>query len=968
MQGQLLSHYRVLEKLGGGAMGVVYRGLDLRLDRHVALKFLPPETSRDSEARERLTQEAKSASALDHPNICTIHDIDATPEGQLFIAMAYYDGETLKKRIARGRLTVTEALDIAIQMAAGLAEAHAAGIVHRDIKPANVMLTKSGLVKIVDFGIAKLLNVTGPTRTGTTLGTVAYMSPEQVACQALDQQSDVWSLGAVLYELLTGRPPFDGDSEWAVMNAISTQEPRAPSSLRPEVPDAVDALVARALAKKKSERFASASAFAEAAGQCRDALTTASAATVAIGAASASATRWKVVAPLALVALVAIVAGTWLATRDNEVGWARNEALPQIQRLLASDQYSSAFVVAVRAEQHIPNDPQLAEYWPQISRKVSFATTPPGASISFSAYSPSGSPTWTTLGQSPLQEIRMPQGPFHLRVEAPGFETVEALIAPPPNAAVPTIEIGMDRVGAIPERMVRIPASQRALPMPAFDDYPPLLAPSYLIDKYEVTNHEFKAFVDAGGYRDRHYWEHPFEKDGRVVSLEEAMNEFRDQTGRPGPSTWEGGTYPQGQDDYPVSGVSWYEAAAYAKFRGRSLPTIYHWLGATATNQAAYVLPFSNMASNGIRRVGSFLPGPRGTYDMAGNVKEWCINRLGTDRFILGGAWNDPSHLFFEHDARDPISRQPGYGFRTVDYLDVKAEQLASLSQAIERVPRNYATETPASDEVFRAYVAQFAYDQAPLNVSATTTDDSSPYWRRETVSFNAAYGGERIVADVFLPKNVQPPFQTVLFFPGSGALQQASSKDRSLANVDYLIKSGRAVMFPVYKDTFERRTGLVFTDPTTSRSYVEHLVWWVKDVRRSLDYLDTRSDIARDKVAFNGFSWGARIANVVLAVEPRFKTAVLISGGFPLMQSLPEVKEINFAPRVKIPVLMTSGSHDRVFPVESSQKPMFKMLGTPADHKKYVVYDAGHGLTEARSQYAAEVLAWLDRYLGPVQ
>src|SRR5688572_21448989 len=152
MEGRLLSHYRVLEKLGGGAMGVVYRGLDLRLDRHVALKFLPPELSRDTDARDRLTQEAKAASALDHPNLCTIHEIDSTPEGQLFIAMAYYDGETLKKRIAGGPLSVAEALDIAIQMAQGLAEAHAAGIVHRDIKPANVMLMKNRLVKIVDFG------------------------------------------------------------------------------------------------------------------------------------------------------------------------------------------------------------------------------------------------------------------------------------------------------------------------------------------------------------------------------------------------------------------------------------------------------------------------------------------------------------------------------------------------------------------------------------------------------------------------------------------------------------------------------------------------------------------------------------------------------------------------------------------------------------------------------------------------
>jgi eukaryotic-like serine/threonine-protein kinase len=967
MEGRLLSHYRVLDRLGGGAMGVVYRGLDLRLDRHVALKFLPPELSRDPDARERLTQEAKAASSLDHPNLCTIHDIDATPEGQLFIAMAYYEGATLKNRIAVGPLTVDEAVDIAIQMAQGLAEAHAVGIVHRDIKPANVMLTKNGLVKIVDFGIAKLLGATGPTQAGTALGTVAYMSPEQVACESLDQQTDVWSLGAVLYELLTGQAPFNGDNEWAVMSAIQTREPKSPSVLRPGIPPSIDRLVARTLARNKAERFESVTAFLQAAKTCRSELAQPAPASVATRAGIGSRSWWKVAMPLALAALLAAAGGVWVATRDSDARWARDEALPEIKRLLENDMYSSAFVLASRAEQHIPNDPLLAGFWPQISRRLSFSTTPAGATISYAPYAVGATPSWITLGRSPLRDVRVPQGPLHLRVEAPGFETVETLIAPQAAPAVPNIAITMDAVGALPDRMVRIPAGELRIAMAAFADYPPLRAPAYLIDKYEVTNREFRAFVDAGGYRDRRYWEHPFEKEGRVVSWEEAMAEFRDQSGRPGPSTWEAGTYPQGQDDYPVSGVSWYEAAAYARFRGRSLPTVYHWLGGTATGQAAYVLPLSNVGGGSLMRAGSFQPGPMGTYDMAGNVKEWCVNRLGSDRFILGGAWNEPSHLFFEPDARDPFSRLGVYGLRTVDYERATPEQLAPLLRPIERVPRNYAVETPASDEVFGAYVTQFAYDAMPLNATPVVADDTSEYWRKETVTFDAAYGGERISADLFLPKNVKPPFQTVLFFPGSGAIQQESSKDRPLA-IDYVIKSGRAVMYPVYKDTFERRMGLRFTDPTPSRSYVEHVVWWVKDVRRSLDYLETRSDVAQDKVAFYGLSWGGRIGTIVLAVEHRLRLAVLGPSGFPLMQSLPEVKEINFAPRITIPVLMVNGRHDRVFPVETSQKPMFKFLGAPGIEKKHAIFDAGHGLLEARSQVTAEVLAWLDKHFGPVQ
>jgi serine/threonine protein kinase len=199
MIGKTISHYKILEKLGEGGMGVVYKAEDLKLKRTVALKFLSPELTRDTEANERFIQEAQAASALDHPNICTIHQIDETEEGQLFIVMTYYEGETLKKKIERARLELEKSIDIAVQVAQGLAIAHEKGIIHRDIKPANIMITESDEVKILDFGLAKL---TGTkirlTITGKTLGTVAYMSPEQAQNLPVDCRTDIWSSGAVL--------------------------------------------------------------------------------------------------------------------------------------------------------------------------------------------------------------------------------------------------------------------------------------------------------------------------------------------------------------------------------------------------------------------------------------------------------------------------------------------------------------------------------------------------------------------------------------------------------------------------------------------------------------------------------------------------------------------------------------------------------------------------------------------------
>jgi TolB-like protein/cytochrome c-type biogenesis protein CcmH/NrfG len=255
MIGKVVSHYRILEKLGEGGMGVVYKAEDTRLRRTVALKFLPPALTTDREAKERFIHEAQAASALQHNNICTVHDIDETEDGQVFIVMDLYDGETLKKKIKDGPLKLDEAIDIAGQVAQGLVEAHAHGIIHRDIKPANIIITKEGVAKILDFGLAKLSGRTLLTKRGTTLGTAAYMSPEQAQGYDADHRTDVWSLGVMSFEMLTGSLPFRGEHEAALMYSIVHEEPAKVSSLRSDVPGTVDSLIAKALLKDRTHRY-----------------------------------------------------------------------------------------------------------------------------------------------------------------------------------------------------------------------------------------------------------------------------------------------------------------------------------------------------------------------------------------------------------------------------------------------------------------------------------------------------------------------------------------------------------------------------------------------------------------------------------------------------------------------------------------------------------------------------------------
>ena len=255
MIGQTISHYEITSKIGRGGMGVVYKARDLRLGRFVAMKFLPRSIDSQEEEKQRFILEAKAASSLDHPNICTIHEIDETIDGQMFIVMGYYEGETLKEKIDRGPMRGAEVLAVTRQVAQGLAKAAKEGIVHRDIKPANIMVTTDGVVKILDFGLARLSGHTKISAPGSRLGTAAYMSPEQIMGEELDHRSDIWSFGVVLYEMLCGRRPFQGNQDVAVIYAVVNEEPEAPSAVSTAVRPELERVVIRALAKDRKDRY-----------------------------------------------------------------------------------------------------------------------------------------------------------------------------------------------------------------------------------------------------------------------------------------------------------------------------------------------------------------------------------------------------------------------------------------------------------------------------------------------------------------------------------------------------------------------------------------------------------------------------------------------------------------------------------------------------------------------------------------
>lgn len=649
--------------------------------------------------------------------------------------------------------------------------------------------------------------------------------------------------------------------------------------------------------------------------------------------------------------------------------WAREVLLPEIEGIVDDNTFEGqelphAFDLIEQAKRYIPDDPLLTRLEERVIGRITIHTDPPGALVYSRPYSEINS-DWEELGRSPINGRRLPRGLSRIRIEKEGYRTILDLMylgsidairwyeLSPRDSLPEEMEFISDTIWRIPRNSIAIPGLEQ-LEFKNTGDF--------LMDRYEVSNEEYKKFMDEGGYQNRDYWIYPFIGDGDIISWDSSMALFVDRTGRQGPSTWEIGDYPDGEDRYPVCGVSWYEAAAYAEYAGKHLPTLYHWNRAAYTYGSSVIVPLGNFKEQGTIPVGASQSMNRfGVFDLAGNVREWYFNQNERDnqRFIMGGGWNDPLYAFNDAFSQMPFDRSETNGFRCIRYLG-NEDIRQSLEVPIALPYRDFLNETVVTDEIFSVFLNQFRYDRKELMAQIEDTVEEEEYIRQK-ITFEAAYGEERMMAYLFLPKTGTPPFQTVVIFPGSQVISMESSLEITVA--DMFFKSGRAVMYPIYKGTYERGDELDSDYPDESNFYREHVIMWMKDLSRSIDYLESRDDIDAGKLAYFGASWGGAMGAIAPVVENRIKTSILVVAGLNFQRCLPEVDALNYLPRIKTPVLMLNGRYDFFFPYETSQLPFFKLLGTQEEHKRIIVYEKSHNVPG--TQLTKETLAWLEKYLG---
>jgi eukaryotic-like serine/threonine-protein kinase len=675
-------------------------------------------------------------------------------------------------------------------------------------------------------------------------------------------------------------------------------------------------------------------------------------------------------AAAAAVLIVLAIAG-WAWKNGTDRNRAR-ASISRVQHLAAEGKYPEGYDLALEVLRHIPAEPTVTRLMSELSDDLSISTTPAGAEVFLRRL---GSPDVQRVGVTPIQRLSVVRGEYILSIRKAGYLDFErswssalgrmGLLNRTPW--VIRLEYQLREALNAPRNMAFIPGGEYKLQSQSRPSEARAGLGDYFIDKFEVSNRDFKAFVDGGSYNIRALW-----------PSAEVAGTLKDKTGLPGPRAWVAGTFPEGKQTHPVTGVTWFEAAAYCQSQGKDLPTLFQWEKAARFSLrapvAGVVFPWglldpavvtqrANFASMGTAPVDSFEFGmsPFGVYNMAGNVMEWVRNRYDDGFTTAGGAWSDPIYQFANYGNRPALRGDDTVGFRCSATPGAAAgDQGGMRFVSTERV-FDYPVST---DREFRESKARYAHKATPLNAAVLATKETEQ-WRREEIAFDG-YGGEQVKAFLYLPKSSTPPYQVIHHLSGMPwwyGLPVTHVIEDGAARMAPYIRSGRAMLLVVLKGFAGREpVGAYARLEHGSALHIEMLEQWAIDMKRGVDYLETRADIDNRKIAFWNDSTVA-LGAVFAALDDRYSSVIFIGAGIgPNLQHVrADVNPLHFLPHIPPPKLMLHGLYDDGHPLRTSLQ-VLRMMKEP---RKHVTFVGGH--IPAPETAVPIINTFLDEALGPV-
>jgi len=574
---------------------------------------------------------------------------------------------------------------------------------------------------------------------------------------------------------------------------------------------------------------------------------------------------------------------------------------------------------------------------------------------------------WTEIGLTPIDSIRVPwfKGKYDFQLK---FKVNNRIIVATPDRSG---EFDFGNIEQYPIEHAIIPETKNSMMFFPGINFGNVSIETFSISKTEVSNKEFQDFVNSGGYEDSQYWDFPIKIGGLEYNFEGSIKKFIDKHGQYGPANWSYGQYANNAENFPVTGISWFEARAYAKYKGYKLPNIFQWLSSAGLSGFVSDLPDisrSNLESSQLCEVGD----SRGENyfqlkNIAGNVREWTTNPQGgeNDKFsILGGSYSDNFYSFNDYHAISPFDRSIGNGFRVVQ--SPHSSELELLDNlVVDFIERDILLENNVSDDVFSIYRGQFSYDQYDLNPIIDSIFDYENYIAYRFQLTPAYKNNEPLHGYVVYSNKNKSKLKPIIQFPSAWAIGSNSDNwiiEATITNYNYLLAEGYAIVCPVYYSTYNRNKILKTWWANESDDYKNTIIKIGKDYKRSIDFIVSRNNFDFENLTYMGYSWGSIMSNILLAIDDRVKSAFICAGGLQVQKSKPEIDPALFTRRISIPVMHITGKNDGIFDYENSQIPMQKLLGTPPENQEMIVLE-GVGHIIPKDIIIENHLRWLERY-----